>query len=55
MSTSLVRVLHVLAEVDVCVAPEPHGLGEGSSNVCLMAVTCPVIGPVAIGCSWALG
>ena len=41
------------AEVGVCVAPEPHGLGEGSSNACIMAVACTVVGPVAVGCSWA--
>ena len=51
---SLVHVQRVLAEVGVCVvAPEPHGLGEGSSNVCLVVVACTVVGPVAVGCSWA--
>ena len=44
---------HALAEVDVCVAPEPHGLGEGGSNVRVMVVTCTVVGLVAVGCSWA--
>jgi len=44
---------HALAEVDVCVAPEPHGLGEGSSNVRVMVVACTVVGTVAVGCSWA--
>ena len=41
------------AEVGVCVAPEPHGLGEGSSNACIMVAACTVVGPVAVGCSWA--
>ena len=53
ISTSLVRVQHALVEVHVCVAPEPLGLGEGSSNACLMLVACTVVGPVAVGCSWA--
>ena len=50
-----VRVQHalVLVEVDVCVAPEPLGLHEGSSRVCRMVVACPVVGTVAVGCSWA--
>ncbi len=50
---SPVRVQRALAEVGVCVAPEPHGLGEGTSNACVMAVPCTVVGPVAVGCSWA--
>ena len=41
------------AEVAVCVAPEPHGLGEGSSGACIVVVACTVVGPVAVGCSWA--
>ena len=53
ISTSLVRVQHAHAEVGVCVAPEPHGLGEGSPNACAMVVACTVVGPVAVGCSWA--
>ena len=48
MSTSLMRVQHALAEVAVCVALEPHGLDEGSSNVCLMVVACTVVGAVAV-------
>ena len=40
-------------EVGVCVAPEPHGLGEGSSNACVTVVACTVVGLVAVGCSWA--
>ena len=48
-----VRVQHALVEVDVCVAPEPHGLHEGSSRVCRMVVACPVVGTVAAGCAWA--
>ena len=36
-------VQHALAEVAVCVALEPHGLDEGSSNVCLMVVACTVV------------
>ena len=28
------------AEVGVCVAPEPHGLGEGSSNACISRGFC---------------
>ena len=46
-------VQHAQAEVAVCVAPEPHGLGEGSSKERVMAVGCTVVGPVAVGCSWA--
>ena len=42
-----------MAEVGVCVAPEPHGLGEGRPNACAMVVACTVVGPVAVGCSWA--
>ena len=40
--TSLVHVQHALAEVAVCVALEPHGLGEGGSksNACVMVVAC---------------
>ena len=53
ISTSLLRAQHAMAEVGVCVAPEPHGLGEGGSNVRVMAVGCTVVGPVAVGCSWA--
>ena len=53
ISTSLLRVQHAMAEVGVCVAPEPHGLGEGSPNACAMVVACTVVGPVAVGCSWA--
>ena len=53
ISTSLPRVQHAMAEVGVCVAPEPHGLGEGSPNACAMVVACTVVGPVAVGCSWA--
>ena len=36
-----------------CVAPEPHGLGGGSSNVCAMVVACTVVGAVVlvVGCS----
>ena len=49
----LVHVQHAHAEVGVCVAPEPHGLGEGSSNACVTVVACTVVGPVAVGCSWA--
>ena len=48
-----VRVQHALVEVDVCVAPEPLGLHEGSSRVCRMVVACPVVGTVAAGCAWA--
>ena len=48
-----VRVQHALVEVDVCVAPEPLGLHEGSSRVCRMLVACPVVGTVAAGCAWA--
>ena len=47
------RVEHMLVEVDVCVVPEPHGLGVGGSNVSGMVVACPVAGPVPVGCSWA--
>ena len=47
------RVEHMLVEVDVCVAPEPHGLGMGGSNVSGMVVACPVVGPVPVGCSRA--
>ena len=53
ISTSIMRVQHAMAEVGVCVAPEPHGLGEGSPNACAMVVACTVVGPVAVGCSWA--
>ena len=48
-----VRVQHALVEVDVCVAPKPLGLHEGSSRVCTMMVACPVVGTVAVGCAWA--
>ena len=48
-----VRVQHALVEVDVCVAPEPLRLHEGSSRVCTMMVACPVVGTVAAGCAWA--
>ena len=48
-----VRVQHALVEVDVCVAPEPLRLHEGSSRVCRMMVACPVVGTVAAGCAWA--
>ena len=48
-----VRVQHALVEVDVCVAPKPLGLHEGSSRVCRMVVACPVVGTVAAGCAWA--
>ena len=48
-----VRVQHALVEVDVCVAPEPLELHEGSSSVCRMVVACPVVGTVAAGCAWA--
>ena len=27
----------------------PHGLDQGSSNVCLMVVACTVVGAVAVG------
>ena len=48
-----VRAQHALVEVDVCVAPEPLGLHEGSSRVCRMVVACRVVGTVAAGCAWA--
>ena len=48
-----VRVQHALVEVDVCVAPEPLGLHEGSSRVCRMVVAYPMVGTVAAGCAWA--
>ena len=41
-----VRVQHALVEVDVCVAPEPLRLHEGSSRVCRMMVACPVVSTV---------
>ena len=44
-----VRVQHALVEVDVCVAPEPLRLHEGSSRVCRMMVACPVVSTVAAG------
>ena len=47
------HVEHMLVEVDVCVALEPHRLGVGGSNVSGRVVACPVAGPVALGCSWA--
>ena len=47
------RMEHMLVEVDVCVALEPHRLGLGGSNVSVMVVACPVAGSVAVGCSWA--
>ena len=50
---SMVRIQHAMAKVGVCVALEPHELGEGSSNERVMAVGCTVVGPVAVGCSWA--
>ena len=53
ISTSHSGVLHALVEVAVCVALEPHGLGEGGSNARVMAVGCTVVGPVAVGGSRA--
>ena len=47
------RCTHTLAEVDVCVALEPHGLGERSPNVSGIVTACTVVGPVAVGCSRA--
>ena len=41
------------AEVGVCVAREPHGLDEGSSNESAMVTVCTVVGTVAVGCSRA--
>ena len=46
-------VQHAQAEVDVCVAREPHGLDEGSSNESAMVTVCTVVGTVAVGCSRA--
>ena len=48
-----VRVQHALVEVDVCVAPEPLGLHEGSSRVCRMVAACPAVGTVAARRAWA--
>ena len=47
------RGQRVLAEVGVCVAPEPHELGEGSSNVCVMGVACTVVGLVTAVGRWS--
>ena len=40
-------------EVDVCVAPEPHGLVESGSSASGAVAACPVVDPVAIGCGRA--
>ena len=47
------RILCAAAEVDVCVAPEPHGLVESGSSASGTVVACPVVDPVAIGCGRA--
>ena len=47
------KTRYAMAEVGVCVALEPHGLGEGGPNACVMVVACTVVGTVAVGCSWA--
>ena len=46
-------VQHAQAEVDVCVAPEPHRLGHRSPNVSGMVTACTAVGTVAVQCSRA--
>ena len=53
MSTSTGVCLTAVVEVDVCVASEPHGLDERGSNESATVMVCTVVGPVAVGCSWA--
>ena len=53
MSTSTGVCLTAVVEVDVCVASEPHGLDERGSNESSTVMVCTVVGPVAVGCSWA--
>ena len=53
MSTSQQRIRCAGVEVDVCVAPEPHGLVESGSSASGTVVACPVVDPVAIGCGRA--
>ena len=53
MSTSTGVCLMAVVEVDVCVASEPHGLDERGSNESATVMVCSVVGPVAVGCSWA--
>ena len=37
-----------LVEVDVCVAPEPHGLVEGGANVSRMVMGSAAVGAVSV-------
>ena len=53
ISTSHSVWKHTLVEVDVCVAPEPLRLVEGSSNASGRVVASPAVAAGAAGCSGA--